>query len=129
MTSMKWMFVAAGLISSAAALVSMEASARAQSPANSSVTMRYDVGDAELEGGVASSVRRCAVGREVDIYKRRDGRDRLIGTDWTNTQQAWSLRRRRAHGAFYAVVSATEVQTADGATVDCGEDRSPTVRP
>jgi hypothetical protein len=92
---------------------------------DSSVSIDYD--RPNFEGRVSSERDRCERGRTVQVFKKREGPDRLIGTDETNDNGFYSVNKPGAQGRFYAVV-AREVFGGYGHTHVCEGDTSVTIR-
>ena len=92
---------------------------------NSSVSISYE--PPNFEGQVSSERDRCERGRSVSVFKKRDGADRLIGTDTTNDSGFYSVNKPGARGRFYAVV-AREVFGGYGHRHVCEADTSNTIQ-
>lgn len=71
--------------------------------ASSRISLHYS--DGAFKGKVTSGRRICENNRRVVVYKKRRGRDRVVGRDTTNSAGRFRIRERRARGRFYAVVS------------------------
>jgi hypothetical protein len=92
---------------------------------DSNVSIDYD--PPNFEGRVRSERDRCERGRTVSVFKKRDGDDRLIGSDTTNDNGFYSVSKPGARGRFYAVV-AREVFGGYGHRHVCQGDTSGTIR-
>lgn len=77
-------------------------------------------------GKVGSSRGICKKGRNVTLYRTRNGRRTVAGRDRTNRNGNWSIRARRK-GRFQAVVSQKSRSRYRHNHV-CRGDRSPTIR-
>ncbi len=49
--------------------------------------------------------RSCEKKRTVKVYKRRDGKDQLVGTDLSSRSGRWSIPREPSPGTYYAKVA------------------------
>ena len=93
----------------------------------SAITMRYVRGS--FRGAVESSYGPCTVDRTINVFKRRAGGRRLIGTATTDENGAWRLAGSNVHGRFFAVATETTRHTASPSTdMTCLRDRSSTIR-
>jgi hypothetical protein len=118
--------VALGLALVAPLLVATATEASAHNASfDSSVSIDYD--RPNFVGRVSSERDRCEQGRSVSVFKKRDGADRLIGTDETNDNGFYSVNKPGARGRFYAVV-AREVFGGYGHRHVCEADTSNTIR-
>lgn len=125
-TRMRTMTVALALVLLVPLLVATATIARAHNASfDSSVSIDYD--RPNFEGTVQSERARCERGRTVSVFKVREGPDRLIGTDETNDNGSYSVRKAGAQGRFYAKV-AREVFGGYGHRHVCQGDTSGTIR-
>jgi hypothetical protein len=125
-TRMRMMTVALAVILVVPFLVATAAWVNAHNASfDSSVSIDYD--RPNFEGRVSSERDRCERGRSVSVFKKRDGGDRLIGTDETNDDGFYSVPKAGARGRFYAVV-AREVFGGYGHRHVCEGDTSDTIR-
>ena len=56
-------------------------------------------------GDLLHGVRSCERKRLVKVYKRREGKDRLIGTDTSNRAGRWAVPDEPTKGIYYAKVT------------------------
>lgn len=56
-----------------------------------------------FHGKLKSSRSACRANRKVKLFRKKPGRDRLLGTDKTNAKAKWSIRIRLKSGAAYYV--------------------------
>lgn len=84
-------------------------SASAAAPYQTKVTVSGDApswhGDVKSSGNSLQGVRSCERKRLVKMYKRRDGKDRLIGTDLSNRAGRWYVPDEPTRGIYYAKVA------------------------
>ena len=99
-------------------------SAFAASPYQTKVTVSADAptwhGDVKSSGGLLHGVRSCERKRLVKMYKRRDGKDRLIGTDLSNRAGRWYIPDEPTKGIYYAKVAGRRAKDKPA----CAPDRS-----
>jgi hypothetical protein len=79
--------------------------------------------------GRVQSEPECKPERNVTLFRRRRGRDQVIGTDMSNSLGRWAVNAGRLDGTYYARVpssGATDAET--GGTVTCLPDQSGNVR-
>jgi hypothetical protein len=99
-------------------------SASAAAPYQTKVTVSGDApswhGDVKSSGNSLQGVRSCERKRLVKMYKRRDGKDRLIGTDLSNRAGRWYVPDEPTKGIYYAKVTARR----PGDKPACAPDRS-----
>lgn len=85
-------------------------SATAAGPYPTKITVSGDAptwhGDVKSSGNLLHGVRSCERKRLVKMYKRRDGKDRLIGTDRSNKAGRWYIPDKPTKGIYYAKVTA-----------------------
>ena len=62
-------------------------------------------GKVRSNGDLLHGVRSCERGRLVKMYKRRDGKDLLIGTDVSNQAGRWVIADEPTKGIYYAKVT------------------------
>jgi hypothetical protein len=83
--------------------------ASAAAPYQTKVTASGDAptwhGDVKSSGGLLHGIRSCERKRLVKMYKRRDGKDRLIGTDLSNRAGRWYVPDEPTRGIYYAKVA------------------------
>jgi hypothetical protein len=105
------------------------ASATAVSAHNASFdsTVSIDYDRPNFVGKVSSERDRCERNRTVSVFKKREGSDRLIGTDETNDNGSYSITKAGARGRFYAQV-AREIFGGYGHSHVCEADTSGTIR-
>ncbi len=92
------------------------------------LTIRYNRASGKFKGAVGSARKRCQTRRFVTLKKKRSGRNRTVGSDNSNRFGNWSVRKRRARGRFYAVVSRVVRTARNGDRLICLRDRSVTIR-
>jgi hypothetical protein len=63
----------------------------------------------------------CVENRKVKLFKRRDGDDRLLGRDHTNTEGRWKIHFPPPSGVYYARVKELSSASLD---VTCRRDKS-----
>jgi hypothetical protein len=90
-----------------------------------SLSIRYDRDAGAFEGSVGSANRRCRRGRMVELTRRGRG---VQGEDRSNRRGNWSIRKRARRGRFFAVAARKVFTAANGDTVICRTDESPTIR-
>jgi hypothetical protein len=99
-------------------------SAFAASPYQTKVTVSADAptwhGDVKSSGGLLHGVRSCERKRLVKVYKRREGKDRLIGTDTSNRAGRWAVADEPTKGIYYAKVT----ERRPGDKPPCAGDQS-----
>ena len=94
--------------------------------AGSHVSIHYSQAHHRFHGGVTSHRPICESGRTVDVFRRRPGPDRLIGSDITGAQGHWRVHRAHPHGLFYAKVLRSS-SGGYGHSHVCLRDRSTTI--
>ena len=72
--------------------------------ANSDTNINYSFKKEKFKGRVQSGWKRCKRNRDVQVWKKRDGDDRLIGTDVSNDGGYWGVTAPDPDGKYYAVV-------------------------
>ncbi len=72
--------------------------------ANSDTSIDYSFKKEKFKGRIQSGWKRCKRNREVEVWKKRDGDDRLIGTDISNDGGYWGVTAPDPDGKYYAVV-------------------------
>jgi hypothetical protein len=92
---------------------------------DSTVSIDYD--RPNFVGKVSSERDRCERNRTVSVFKKREGSDRLIGTDETDDNGSYSVTKAGARGRFYAQVD-REVFGGYGHRHVCEADTSGTIR-
>ena len=76
--------------------------------------------------GKAKSVESsCRKGRIVVLKKKRPGKDRKIGSDISNREGVYKIRKRKADGTYYAVAFKKTFTDTSGQETTCTRDRSP----
>lgn len=88
------------------------------SPYRGLLTIRYADAANAFRGRLKSVSAACESGRMVRVFKQRDGRDRLVGSD-TSNQGRYQVNKRNAGGRYYAR------STSKG---QCLAERSRTIR-
>jgi hypothetical protein len=71
-------------------------------------------------GDLLHGVRSCERKRLVKVYKRREGKDRLIGTDTSNRAGRWAVADEPTKGIYYAKVT----ERRPGDKPPCAGDQS-----
>lgn len=99
-------------------------SASAAAPYQTKLTLADDApywhGDVKSAGNLLHGVRSCERKRLVKVYKRRDGKDQLIGTDLSNRAGRFLIPDEPTKGIYYAKV--TERRPGDKPA--CARDQS-----
>lgn len=99
-------------------------SASAATSYKTKITMSDDApywnGDVKSAGNLLHGVRSCERKRLVKVYKRRDGKDQLIGTDLSNRSGIWFVPDKPAKGIYYAKVT----ERRPGDKPGCERDQS-----
>lgn len=74
--------------------------------AKSSVDIHWKGHHHRFKGNVDSKKEQCVHGRTVDVFKVRQGPNRLIGSDVTGNRAKYSIKykKKNPHGKFYAKV-------------------------
>lgn len=54
-----------------------------------------------FHGTLKSSRGACATNRKVKLFRKKPGRDRLLGSDKSNAKTRWSIRVKLKSGASY----------------------------
>ncbi len=80
----------------------------------------YWNGDVKSAGNLLHGVRSCERKRLVKVYKRRDGKDQLIGSDTSNRSGVWVVPDEPTKGIYYAKVS----ERRPGDKPGCERDQS-----
>jgi hypothetical protein len=115
-------FIVAASLS--ATLLALSASASAASPYQTKITVSPDAphwhGDVKSAGSPLHGVRSCERKRLVKMYKRRDGKDLLIGTGLSNRAGRWSIPDKPTKGIYYAKVT----ERRPGDKPGCERDQS-----
>jgi hypothetical protein len=76
-------------------------------PAGSAAAARYStkvivsLKTPAFHGKLKSRKSACAKNRRVKLFRKKRGRDRLLGTDKSNAKTKWSIRIRLKSGASY----------------------------
>lgn len=78
-----------------------------------------------FKGKVASPVVACAANAEIELWKKRKGKDRRLAMVASDAKGAFRTSRLRSPGRYYAV--AVQAVVAQGA-YDCASDTSRTVK-
>lgn len=91
------------------------------------LTIRYDAHDAHFIGEVGNVPRGCLSDRLVRLKRPRPGRDHVVARDRTDSHHVWVIRKKDAHGKFYAAAPRTERTRRDGTTVECARITSVTI--
>ena len=89
------------------------------------LTIRYD--PPVFKGSVGTPRKKCQQGRTVVLKKVVPGPNRTVGKDTSNREGSWGIRKRRARGRFYAVVTRKVFTNAQGDTIVCLRDKSVTI--
>jgi hypothetical protein len=77
----------------------------------------------KFRGKVKSAKGKCRKNRTVILKKVRPGSDKTVGTDKTNAQGKWKIKRPNAKGRFYA-----KAQRKETLKLICRKARSKTVK-
>ena len=83
------------------------------------LTIRYADPANAFRGKIKPVTSACESARTVKVFKQRDGRDRLIGSDTTSAEGRYSVVKHDPRGRFYAK------SVARG---QCHSERSRTIR-
>jgi hypothetical protein len=78
-------------------------------------------------GRVKSEVEECLPNRLVTVFKVREGPDKQVGSDLTDSLGRWRVNRRHAKGRFYARIGRVGVGVYYGQGDTCGGARSKTI--
>jgi hypothetical protein len=71
----------------------------------------------------------CRANRNVSLFKRQKGSDKLMGTDVTNDRGRYGIKKGRTKGRFYArVAQVTRTDPNNGNTLNCLSGQSNDVR-
>ena len=89
-------------------------------------TITIDYGSDDFFGAVKSATK-CKPQREVVVRKVRNGLDRIVGRDTTNSRGKWRTEVADASGRYYAKV-AKRIFTQGSTRVECGGAKSKTIR-
>ena len=82
-----------------------------------------------IKGRAKSQVPECEPRRDVTLFRRRQGKDDVIGFDKTNASGEWSIESGRRGGTYYARVTAASFEDPEtGTTRNCLADQSDDVR-
>lgn len=95
--------------------------------AASVVTIRFDASSDLFKGRVRSGESSCTDDRRVNVFKRRPGKDRVVGRSVTKAGR-WSVAPNVRRGVYYAKVVKRVVVDPQGAEVTCFADRSNRLR-
>ena len=92
-----------------ATFVLVAANASAAAPYQTKVTLSSQPptwhGKVLSHGDLLHGVRSCERRRLVKMFKRRDGKDRLVGTDISNRAGGWLIPDEPTKGIYYAKVT------------------------
>ncbi len=106
------------------AFVLLAAGATAAAPYQTKLTISDQAlfwhGKVLSSGDLLNGVRSCERGRLVKLLKRRDGKDRLTGTDVSNRAGRWVIPDEPTEGIYYAKVTPRR----PGAKPACAGDQS-----
>lgn len=91
------------------------------------ITIRYDRREAHFIGELGNVPRGCLSDRLVRLKRPRQGRDHVVDRDRTDAHHVWVIRKKDAHGKFYAVAPRSERARRDGTTVQCARITSVTI--
>jgi len=78
-------------------------------------------------GKVGSDETSCRGDRQVRVFKKRPGRDRVVGSNASNAAGSWVVRAPRAKGSFYATTASKTMPMDGGFTLECLATRSRTM--
>jgi hypothetical protein len=81
--------------------VVMLAAAPAAAAPRAGTTVVVSLKTPAFHGKLKSSRGACRANRKVKLFRKKPGRDRLLGTDKTNAKAKWSIRIRLKSGASY----------------------------
>ncbi|MFP5299434.1 MAG: hypothetical protein ACLGHL_10650, partial [Actinomycetota bacterium] len=81
-----------------------------------------------LRGDVLAADNVCSDNREVTIRKVRDGADRVVGRDFSNSRGVWTFDPRLRPGKYYATVRAVEIEIDEYTGVACDAARTRAVK-
>jgi len=81
-----------------------------------------------FSGDRSSQFAECESARQVKLKKVRRGRDRAVGTDTSDADGSWSIKRPGAHGKYYGVALPKTLTTTIGDQIDCQRGRSRTLK-
>jgi len=94
---------------------------------NTNITIRWDESGHAFKGSVGSNRKGCSRFRKVVLKKVKPGPNRTVGRDTSNRAGNWSVRKRRAHGNYYAVAKRKRYTNRFGRLIICLRDKSPTI--
>lgn len=92
------------------------------------VTIRHRPRLAAFTGGVHSPRRGCYVRSDVVVKQVREGSDRIVGRDATDSEGKWRVNGGGRAGRYYAVVLYSRFTPNNGDFVECLRNRSVTIR-
>lgn len=92
----------------------------------STIALAYRTKDKTFIGTV-DSAKACRAGRQISVFRLRDGRDALVGSTQTETKGRFSLKREDVQGRFYALVTESLVNEKGKAFL-CGAAQSRAIR-
>jgi hypothetical protein len=90
------------------------------------VSIRYRKRSKTFSGNLASQFSECESARQVQLKKVRRGPDKTAGNTSSSSTGSWSIKKRKAHGKYYAVALAKTLSTTAGDQIDCQRGRSRT---
>ena len=94
-----------GLCVVACLLVVGTASAAAPYPTKVTISKFLPTWHGKVMSSKFGGVRSCERKRLVKVYKRREGKDRLVGTDTSNRAGRWAVPDEPTKGIYYARVT------------------------
>jgi hypothetical protein len=94
----------------------------------SDLRIRWNPDRTLFAGRVTSPATACLPNRLVRVFKVKEGPDKRIGFDLTDSLGRWRVDRRGANGRFYARVARTAVGAYYGQGDTCAAARSKTIR-
>ena len=92
------------------------------------VTIKFKRRKHLFSGDLKSRFAGCEGSRKIKLWQVRKGPDRKAGKDTTGSDGSWSIKRRRAHGKYYAVGLPKTLATTSGDQIDCQKGKSKTIK-
>lgn len=94
----------------------------------SQVSIKWNENRTLFKGKVRSEDPECLGDRRVTVFKKRPGKDKKVGSDFTNNRGKWKVDKRQANGRYYARVAAKQLSGYYGPGDKCARARSRTIR-
>jgi len=91
---------------------------------NTTITIRYDAKPrrkAAFKGSLSARFEKCTTGRLVELHKNGAG---TVGRDTSNLKGNWKVKKRNAHGTYFAKVLKKTYTRRNGDTIICKKDTS-----